>query len=189
MSISTQECTCNQAIIFGKLTNDNFTIFVYYSLLFAKEFYLLKRKGARQKNLSSSFIKNIEVIYPTTKEQKEKVNEFNKIHSIINEIKDYQLTSLKIFKEMFESMIHYAFKPNVEIDEEPIFKNLIRKLTTQDLRGNKQRLQYLIDLFEQQNFDEFKNFTETRKILFELMEEEEIIQTFGTDNKVKLQVK
>uniref|UniRef100_UPI0027BB17C4 hypothetical protein n=1 Tax=Flavobacterium lindanitolerans TaxID=428988 RepID=UPI0027BB17C4 len=95
----------------------------------------------------------------------------------------------EILQQLFHVILQNAFKPDADIDEEPIFKDLIKKFTAQDLRGNKQRLQYLINLFEQQNFEEFKDFTETRKILFELMEEEEIIQTFGTDNKVKLQVK
>lgn len=189
MSISTKECTCNQAVIYGKLTDDHYTVFVYYSLLFAKEFYLLKRKGARQKNLNSSFIKNIEVIYPANEEEKDKVNLFYKLHSIINEVKEKQINSLEILRKMFQSILQNAFKPDVEIDEEPIFKDLIKKFTAQDLRGNKQRLQYLINLFEQQSFEKLKDFTETRKILFELMEKEEIIQIFENENNVKLQVK
>lgn len=189
MSISTKPCASNQAIIYGKLTNDYYTLFVYYSLLFAKEFYLLKRKGARQKNLNSSFIKNIEVIYPTTVDEERKVNLFYELHDIIQHIKDKQLESLEVLEKMFQSMLQKAFKPNADINEEPIFKDLIKKFTSKDLKGNKQRLQYLINLFEQQNFDNFKDFTEIRTILFELMEDDEIIQTLGNDNNLKLQVK
>lgn len=189
MSISIKECTCNQAVIFGKLINDYYTLFIYYTLLYSKEEYLLKRKGARQKNLSSNLIKEIEIIYPSTKEQKENINKFYKSHSILNEVKNSHLESLKILQQLFQVILQNTFSPDVNIDEEPIFKDLIKKFTAQDFSGNKQRLQYLINLFEQQNFDEFKGFTEARRILFELMEEEEITQAFGTDNKVKLRVK
>jgi type I restriction enzyme S subunit len=188
MSISTNDCTCNQAIIFGKLKEEVNTIFVYYTLLLCKDFYLKKRKGARQKNLNASFIKNIEIIYPTNKKDKDKVSLFLSFHTLINEIWKKQNKSLALLQELFQCHLYHAFDPDTEIDEEHIFKDLIKKFSVRDIQGNKKRLQYLIDLFDKQNFDKFKDFTETRKILFELMDEGEIIQVLN-NGKLELRVK
>lgn len=143
-------------------------------------------KGVAIKGISLDELR--ELLIPVPKEIKLQ-EKFSLIYEVIETVKDKVEQSLEILQQLFQVILQNAFKPDFEIDEEPIFKDLIKKFTTQDLKGNKQRLQYLINLFEQQNFEEFKDFTETRNILFELMEEEEIIQTFGTDNKVKLQVK
>jgi type I restriction enzyme, S subunit len=188
MSITTKECACNQAVIYGKLPDEKNTVFLYYTLFLSKEFYLTKRKGARQKNLNSSFIKNIAVAYPTKKEENEKVLLFFELHTTIQYIKKKQNITLNLLRELFRSLMLNSFKEDVKIEEEPIFKDLIKKFSIQDLQGNQQRLQYLINLFDQQNFDEFQDFTNARKILFELMESDEIVQILDGD-KVKLQVK
>lgn len=143
-------------------------------------------KGSTFKEITLEKLRNIEIPVPKDLNLQ---NTFSQIYESIQDVKRKVEQSLEILQQLFQVILQNAFKSDVEIDEEPIFKDLIKKFTTRDLKGNKQRLQYLINLFEQQNFDEFRDFTETRKILFELMEEEEIIQTFGTDNKVKLQVK
>lgn len=143
-------------------------------------------KGSTFKEITLEKLRNIEIPIPKDLNLQ---NTFSQIYEAIQDVKSKVEQSLEILQQLFQVILQNAFSPDVNIDEEPIFKDLIKKFTAQDFRGNKQRLQYLINLFEQQNFDEFKDFTETRKILFELMEEEEIIQTFGTDNKVKLQVK
>ncbi|WP_293914024.1 MULTISPECIES: restriction endonuclease subunit S [unclassified Sphingobacterium] len=143
-------------------------------------------KGSTFKEITLEKLRNIEIPVPKDLNLQ---NRFSQIYESIQDVESKVKQSLEILQQLFQVILQNAFKPDVGIDEEPIFKDLIKKFTVQDLKGNKQRLQYLINLFEQQNFDEFKDFTETRKILFELMDEEEIIQTFGTDNKVKLQVK
>ncbi|MEZ7509925.1 restriction endonuclease subunit S [Cloacibacterium sp. Arc13] len=143
-------------------------------------------KGSTFKEITLEKLRNIEIPVPKDLNLQ---NRFSQIYELIQNVKSKVEQSLEILQQLFQVILQNAFKPDVEIDEEPIFKDLIKKFTVQDLKGNKQRLQYLINLFEQQNFDEFKDFTEARRILFELMEEEEITQTFGTDNKVKLQVK
>ncbi|PWN67659.1 restriction endonuclease subunit S [Chryseobacterium oncorhynchi] len=142
-------------------------------------------KGSTFKEITLEKLRNIEIPVPNDLTLQ---NTFSKIYESIQDVKGKVEQSLEILQELFQVILQNAFKPDVEIDEEPIFKDLIKKFTAQDLRGNKQRLQYLINLFDQQNFDDFKDFTETRKILFDLMQEEEIIQVFEID-KVKLQVK
>lgn len=142
-------------------------------------------KGSTFKEITLEKLRNI--VIPVPKEL-DLQNKFSLIYETIEEIKGKVEQSLEILQQLFQVILQNAFKPDAQIEEEPIFEELIKKFSTQDLRGNKQRLQYLINLFEQQNFDEFKDYTETRKILFELMEENEIIQVFE-DNRVKLQVK
>ena len=142
-------------------------------------------KGSTFKEITLGKLRNIEIPVPRDLNLQ---NKFSLIYEVIEEVKSKTKQSLEILQQLFQVILQNAFNPDVQIDEEPIFKDLIKKFTVQDIRGNKQRLQYLINLFEQQNFNEFKDFTETRKILFALMEEEEIVQILD-DNKVKLQVK
>lgn len=179
------EASTNQACAVIN-SNDISNIYIYSFLKYSYDFLRSISKGGNRDNLSLSELKKINLSIPSQEAQ----NKYEKIFNIIQLSIDNQEKSLYILELLFSSILQNSFIQKVSnIDEEPIFKELIKKFTAQDLRGNKQRLQYLINLFEQQNFDEFKDFTETRKILFELMEEEEIIQTFGNDNKVKLQVK
>ncbi|MFD0749213.1 restriction endonuclease subunit S [Mucilaginibacter calamicampi] len=142
-------------------------------------------KGTTFIQLNLDKLKAIKIPVPEIQLQEK----FESFYDLVYELRLSMERSLVILQRLFHVILQNAFKPDVEIDEEPIFKDLIKKFTAQDLRGNKQRLQYLINLFEQQNFDEFKDFTETRKILFELMEDEEIIQIISSNNNVKLQVK
>lgn len=142
-------------------------------------------KGSTFKEITLEKLRNIEIPVPKDIDLQ---NKFSLIYESIETVKHKAEQSLEILQQLFQVILQNAFKQDVQIDEEPIFKDLIKTFNTQDLRGNKLRLRYLINLFEQQNFSEFKDFTEIRKILFELMEEEEIIQVFEAD-KVKLQVK
>lgn len=142
-------------------------------------------KGTTFAQLNLDKLKGIKIPIPEIKLQEK----FQSRYDLVSELRSNMEKSLEIMQQLFQVILQNAFKPNVQIDEEPIFKDLIKKFTAQDLSGNKQRLQYLINLFEEQNFDELEDFTETRKILFELMEEEEIIQIFEDDNNLKLRVK
>lgn len=143
-------------------------------------------KGSTFKEITLEKLRNIEIPVPKDLNLQDT---FSQIYKSIQDIKEKVEQSLEVLQQLFQVILQNAFKSDVEIDEEPIFKDLIKKFTIQDLRGNKQRLQYLINLLEQQNFEELKDFTEARKILFELMEEEEIVQILENDNNVKLQVK
>lgn len=142
-------------------------------------------KGSTFKEITLGKLRDIKIPVPKDLDLQ---NSFSLIYNSIEELKGKVEQSLEILQQLFQVILQNAFKPDAQIDEEPIFKDLIKKFNAQDLSGNKQRLQYLINLFEQQRFDEFKDFTETRKILFELMEKGEIIQILK-DNCVKLQVK
>lgn len=188
MSINKIECSCNQAILFSKLNDDFYLLFVYYTLLLSKDYYLQKRKGARQKNLNASFIKNIEIIYPEDEPDKNKVLKFYEVINIVNELQEKLVDSLSVLQNLFHAILQNAFRKDSEIDEEPIFKELIKKLALDDLRGNKKRLQYLINLFQQNKFDDDASYSDAKEKLFELILKDEIQQKFENE-KIILDVK
>jgi len=190
MSINKIECASNQAILYSKLNDDFYTLFVYYTLLISKDYYLSKRKGARQKNLSSTFIKNIEIVYPKSKSDKKVIEKFYKYFQLYFSLKTDQEMSLQNLGEIFDSILTYSFKLNQvnTIDEESIFKELIKKFTIDDLTGNKKRLQYLVDLFDSSKFDSLDEYSNAKEKLFQLIDQDQITQEL-TNNRLKLQVK
>lgn len=190
ISINKVRCTCNQAILYSKIKNDFYTLFIYFTLLFSKEYYLSKRKGARQKNLSSTFIRNIEIILPESKKGIEVIEKFYQFLEIYFRLKIKQEKSIENLKDLFNSVLANAFVFNDDgnIDEEPMFNELIKKFTIEDLEENKKRLQYLIDLFDSKKFDSLDDYSNAKEKLFQLIEQDKITQQL-TDNKLKLQVK
>lgn len=82
--------------------------------------------------------------------------------------------SLNILLILFQSVLQNAFRIDSEIDEEPIFKELIKKIALDDLRGNKKRLQYLINLFQQNKFENEASYSDAKEKLFELILEGEV---------------
>jgi type I restriction enzyme, S subunit len=189
MSINKVECACNQAILYCKLNDEFYTLFVYYTLFFSKKYYLSKRKGARQKNLSSSFIKNIKIIFPKTQKEKDVIDKFYVFLEQYFLLKNRALDSLNILQTLFQAVLQKSFKSDAKIDEEPIFKELIKKLSIRDLRGDKNRLQYLLDLFNKNEFDNVEDYSDAKEKLFALILSKAIEQKIFDDEKVILQVK
>ncbi|MFV0419815.1 MAG: restriction endonuclease subunit S [Dysgonomonas sp.] len=188
MSINKQECASNQAILSSKLEDEFFTLFVYYTLLLSKDYYLSKRKGARQKKLNATFVKNIKIIYPSDKNGRDKILKFYNLYYVIESQLIKLNKSLDILQSLFQSVLQNAFRKDLEIGEEVIFKELIKSLSLEDLRGNKKRLQYLIDLFKQNEFDDHISYSEAKEKLFNLILENEVQQTFDNE-KITLNVK
>lgn len=188
MSINEKECTSNQAIISAKLFDDFYTIFIYYTLLLSKDYYLARRKGVRQQNLNANFIRNIRVIYPDNQEDKEDILKFYSLHSLLYQQQKRIKKSIFFLENIFSSILKNTFNENAEINEEPIFKELINQLKLEDLKGNKKRLQYLINLFDENKFEDDKTYSSAKEKLFELILVDEIEQVFDED-KIKLEVK
>lgn len=187
LSIIKEESSCNQAILYSKLDEDYYTLFVYYTLLLSKKHYLSKRKGARQKNLNATFIKNIEIIYPANKKGKELIKDFYNWFSIWIEQKNKLEISIDILTELFEAQLQNTFKDKAEIDEEPIFRELMKRFTIAELKGNKQRLRYLLNLFAENKFDNTDDYGYAKGMLFELINIKEIEQKI-IDDKIGLVV-
>ena len=187
LSITKEESACNQAIIYSKLDDDYYTLFVYYTLFLSKKHYLSKRKGARQKNLNATFIKSIEIIYPTSKKGKGLIIDFYNWFSIWIEQKSKLEISIGVLTKLFEAQLQNTFKDKAEIDEEPIFRELMKRFTVKELKGNKQRLSYLLKLFAENKFDNMDDYGYAKGILFELIKSKEIKQSV-IDDKISLVV-
>ncbi|WP_303317192.1 restriction endonuclease subunit S [Flavivirga abyssicola] len=160
--------------------------FLYYTLLSSGFQFLLDKqlKGATFKEISLIKLREIKIPVPDLKLQ----NDFSIIVKQLDELRNQMEESLSLMKALFQSVLQNAFKEGTVIDEEPIFKELIKKFTFEDLKGNKKRLQFLIDLFDSKKFDDLKDYSNAKEKLFQLIEEDEIIQEL-TDNNLKLQVK
>ena len=178
MSINDLDCSCNQAILYSKPKDEFYLYTIYYTLLISKRYFLDKRKGARQKNLSSTFIKNIDVIYPNNKEGKVLVEKFNSYVISIFTSKQVENESLIVLEKLFKSVLNNSFKEDVKINEEHIFDDLIKKYSVEDLKSKRERLQYLVNLFSKGNLNDVLSYNNAKEKLFELLDEEVIEQTF-----------
>lgn len=141
-------------------------------------------KGVTFKEISLTKLRLIEIPVPDIELQ----NEFSVMVKELYSLRDYFDESLSLMNTLFQSVLQNAFKENVKIDEEPIFKELIKKFTIDDLKGNKNRLQYLVDLFDSKKFDSLEDYSDAKEKLFQLIEQDKITQQL-TDNSLKLQVK
>src|SRR5690606_20473097 len=99
-------------------------------------------KGVAIKGISLDEFRELLIPLPKEVEIQE---QFGLIYETIETVKENVEKSLEILQQLFQVILQNAFKPDIEIDEQPIFSDLIKKFTVQDLKGNKQRLQYLIN--------------------------------------------
>jgi len=185
-SITLVESSCNQAIAFSNLNEELCEpIFVYYNIILSKNFYLNQRKGARQKNLNLRKIKNIEILYPEKKDQKLFVDKFEKIQLL----KQRQQQSLQFLETMFQISLQNAFSENVQFSEEEIFEDLLKNLSSFDLKQGR-RLQYLINWLdkEKQKFTNFDNYKLGLEKVLELLEDGSIEQVLEKGT-IKLRVR
>lgn len=159
-------------------------IFLFFTLKCSYEYLRSISKGGNRDNLSLTAIKKVSIINPSLPQQIDFENKFNYIQRLKNSLN----LSLNMLQTLFQAVLQNAFNPNFEIDEQPIFKELIKRLEVLDLRGNKKRLQYLLDLFEENKFDNDDDYFETKNKLFDLILENEIEQKLDKD-KIILQVK
>lgn len=149
------------------------------------KFILSKKvKGATFRQINLNVLKDLKIHIPPIELQKE----FSAIKDKIDSLRDYQQQSLDALKVLFQAVLQYAFKKGNVIDEQPIFKELIEKFTLDDLKGDKQRLQNLINLFKEHKFNDVKSFSIAKEKLFDLIAEEEIDQVFN-NNEMTLQVR
>src|SRR5690606_36315729 len=130
-SINTVNASCNQAVAFAKLDSKLCeTIFVYFKIILSKEYYLNQRKGARQKNLNLTKIKNIEVLYPNIDHQKK----FTKKFTSVELLKQNLNQSLDILNMLFQATIQTSFSPETQINEDEVFESLLKTFSKDDLK-------------------------------------------------------
>jgi len=142
------------------------------------------KQSGNMANFSASLLGKQKVLIPPISIQKD----FEKEINVINRHIEYLSQSKKILQQLFNSALQNTFKEDAVIDEEPIFKELIKKFDIEDLKGNKKRLQFLIDLFDSKGFDDLDDYSDAKEKLFQLIEKDQIIQEL-TNNNLKLKVK
>lgn len=178
MSINKIECSCNQAVIYTKLYDERYTLYVFYALKLSREYFLQKRRGARQKNLSSTYIKDIKIPIPNDFLIIEK---FEKIHNIINHQIEKSHKIKELLRLLFNSYLEHLFIGK-NIDSDSILFDTIT-------------LRNLIKDFHIGNFVNKTEYDYKRDLLFDLLEKSEK-QTQGVkqyldinNDKIELQVK
>lgn len=147
-------------------------IFLYFTLKSSYKYLRSISKGGNRDNLSLTEIKKISILNPT----KQKQIEFEEMFKRMQNFKAKLEQSLNILQTLFQSVLQNAFNPNTEIDEKSIFKELIKRLDIEDLKGNKKRLQYLLELFEENKFDNAEDYIKAKDKLFDLIFAGEIQQ-------------
>ncbi|PHG46311.1 restriction endonuclease subunit S [Bacillus wiedmannii] len=114
-SITTEECSCNQAIAFSKLDEEMVsTLFVYYVIQLGRDYYKRQQRGVRQKNLNLTMIRDIEIIVPPLNKQEHFVNLAKKIQ----QQKLIMQRSLVILENNLESLLQQAFKGELKVNTE-----------------------------------------------------------------------
>jgi type I restriction enzyme S subunit len=142
------------------------------------------KQSGNMANFSASLLGKQKILVPSIKLQNKFESEIKLLNSQISLLSE----SKKILDCLFKSVLQNAFNPNTEIEEQSIFKDLIKKLKISDLKGNKKRLQYLIELFEENKFDNDDNYINAKDKLFDLIIAGEINQNVK-DDKIILEVK
>jgi type I restriction enzyme S subunit len=146
---------------------------------------LLKSKAKQSGNManfSASLLGKQKILIPPIELQKQFENEI----ILVNKQLELLIHSKNILQNLFHAALQNAFKG--EIDEELIFKELIKKLSVDDLKGNKKRLMYLLKLFEENKFDNNDDYMIAKDKLFKLILANEVEQKLQED-KITLQVK
>ncbi|MCT3959996.1 restriction endonuclease subunit S [Elizabethkingia anophelis] len=158
-------------------------IFLYSFLKYSYEYLRSLSKGGNRDNLSLSEIKKINVLTPKESDVLKYEEFFHSIQSILSSLVKHQ----EVSQEFFKAILQLTFNDDKQIDEVPIFKELMKKFTIEDLKGNKKRLQYLLNLFAENKFDNTDDYGYAKGILFELINIKEIEQKI-IDDKIGLVV-
>lgn len=172
--ISPNEKIINRYYLFQLLSNNGFT-------------FLLNKhiKGSTFKEISLTKLREIKIPICTDIELQ---NKFADYYLQINSQKQKLQKSLELLEKLFQSVLHNSFNENIQINETPIFNELIKEFNLADLKSNNDRLQNLINLFNNNKFNDVESYNDARNKLFELMDEGVITQKFKND-KIELQIK
>lgn len=179
LSINTKDCSCNQAIAYSYLNPEKCkNLFVYYSLFYSRQYYLSKRKGARQKNLSLDLIKNFEILDVNLITQEK----FSRNVEYALEFKTTLLNHLELLKEIFNEHLNLAFTSTIE--ESSVFEDLVNTFSLEQIKENN-RTSILIDWIDNNKFLNVDNYNVAFKHLLSLLEEG-IVEQKNIKGKMKL---
>lgn len=166
-SITMVDSSCNQAIAFAKLDDKKCnTLFVYFAVQLSKSYYLNKRRGARQKNLNLSMIKNIQIPLPDISLQKD----FADKALFQLQLKVKLESSHDKIETLLQSTMQKAFAGELLVKEEMIFEDLLKGFSLEDFTSNKARVNYLTNLLNTHSIEQSENYEIAQKILFQLLQ-------------------
>lgn len=115
-TITSFECTCNQAISFAKLNEKIVnTGFVYFTIQVGKEHFKRLQRGVRQKNLNLKMIKSIKIFVPPISLQ----NQFSSIITQIEKQKSQTQVELDRAEELYQSLLQKAFSGELFNSSQP----------------------------------------------------------------------
>ena len=118
MSILDRDAAFNQAIV-GVLPGPGFSIgFLHLALKWMKPRLMNERRGTRQKNLSLSKIKEIQVPQPPLEEQKRIVSILDEAFEGLDRARGNAEANLKSARELFESVLQETLGSKYQVERE-----------------------------------------------------------------------
>lgn len=192
-SICTNDCSCNQAIAFSKLNDLINPLFVLMCIRIGKEFYLSKRKGARQKNLNLSYIKSMEIIFPPKNTQ----DKYNQIFEKTQIQKDRAEKSLQFLNELQQALIYETFssiqKPQLDeigelIEDDIQLELFLNTIKSSDFENEELYIKAIDDLFEILDRTQLRNQADSEylKGIIQRISDKEIVLETNRENKYRL---
>lgn len=184
-SISTVNGSSNQAIAFAKLNEELCdTIFIYFNIILSKNYYLNQRKGARQKNLNLTKIKDIQVLYPDIRLQKIFTEKF----LFVEKLKNRFSKSLDSLNKLFQTTLQNTFIEENKINEDEVFESLLETFSKEDLKKDNRLLLLTNWLNKDKNhFSTLGQYNNAWNKLIELLEDGSIEQVLEKNN-IKLKI-
>ena len=145
-SINTIKLACNQAIAFSKLDEEKCnTYFIYHLIQIGKKYFKRFQRGARQKNMNISMVKNIPIMLPP----KELQDKFAEVVIKIEKTKKIYQSSLNELNYFFGAVSQKAFKGeldlskiklNPEIKDQEVVQKTKQEITLQQPKKEKKSL-------------------------------------------------
>lgn len=193
-SITRVSSSCNQAIAFSRLSDDICsTIYVYYALQIAREYFLNKRRGVRQRNLNLSMIKNLRIPIPDLDTQKQFENIVKSALIIKKKYHDGKL----LLEQLFLSLLQRAFHGDLSFDIDLQLDAFLSNEDFDAISKDDVLVQRLIDRFNQHNqqnrettaeekpvkFTSVGDYEKAKRILFNLMKVNKVGQVYDKEAK------
>ncbi|MBU2946603.1 hypothetical protein [Zobellia uliginosa] len=153
-------------------------------------YFLLKNSKHSIQNLATNALKKL--VSKTTLEKMTIIDtddelqiKFEEIFSFVQTQKNRYQKSLELLETLFHSLLHKTFSNDSKIDEDKIFEDLLRGFTNEQLKEND-RLIYMINWLNKNQFSSLENYNVAIKKLFDLLEQGEIKQYLSKNTKIKI---
>lgn len=165
--VSPNENLINSAFLYQTLSSDGFR-------------FLLSKyiKGSTFKEISLAKLREIKIPIPDKTLQDKFALSFLELEKQKLQLK----TSLETLQLLFHSLLQNAFTDHVRVNEEAIFSELVKKMSITDLKKEPNRIQFLINLFNENKFENTIDYSNAKEQLFELLNENAIIQNLNNEN-------